>query len=141
MAFNLTWRRVALACVLVMAAAAVLALRSSPGADAQEPASATFVFSGIDVSPSNGHANLGAGTGSDAGTLGVACTGAAPRSGTRIVGQVVTQLLPSATVLRILRNDGAAITGAVQVNCVVELEVTPTGTRAAERFKALASTR
>jgi hypothetical protein len=137
--FNLSWRRVALACVLLMVAAAVLALRSSPGADAQEPASATFVGSGIPVTPSNGFATLGAGSGSNFGILGIACTGAAPRSGNRIPSQVVTELRPDLTYLRIMRNDGLAITGTVQINCVLEVELTPLGTQAAERLTEAAN--
>ena len=136
MSFSLSWRRVAVACVLVMAAAAVLALRSSPNADAQEPTSATFVFSSIPITASNGFASLGAGTGTNAGVLGSACTGAAPRSGTSIPGQVVTQLSSTATLLRIMRNTGTAITGTVHINCVIEFGSIAQGEAAADRLGA-----
>jgi hypothetical protein len=138
MSFSLSWRRVTLACVLLMAAAAVLAVRSSPSADAQEPVSVVLVFSSIDVTPSSGNTNLGAGSGSDFGVLGAACTGAAPRSGNLIPGQVVTELRPDRIYLRVIRNDGAAITGTVFINCVIEVEATPLGTQAAERLREAA---
>jgi hypothetical protein len=134
MSFSLSWRRVALACVLVMAVAAVLALRSSPNAEAQEQFSATFVFSSIPITASNGFASLGAGTGTNAGVLGSACTGAAPRSGTMIPGQVVTTLSSTATLMRIIRNDGAAITGTVFINCVMEFGSIGQGEAAADRL-------
>jgi hypothetical protein len=141
MSFSLSWRRVAVACALLMAAAAVFAFSSSPDADAQEPpASATFVFSGIPVTPSNGHANLGAGTGTNDGFLGVACTGAAPRGGTtRIPGQVVTELGSTTTFLRVIQFNGVMVTGSVLINCVIEVEVTPVGTSAVERLREAAT--
>jgi hypothetical protein len=141
MSFSLSWRRVAVACALLMAAAAVFAFRSSPDADAQEPpASATFVFSGILVTPSNGHASLGAGTGTNDGVLGIACSGAAPRGGTpRIPGQVVTELGSTATVLRVIQYNGVMVTGSVLINCAVEFELTPLGTRAVERLREAAT--
>ena len=95
--------------------------------------------SGIPVTPSNGFATLGAGSGSNFGILGIACTGAAPRSGNRIPSQVVTELRPDLTYLRIMRNDGLAITGTVQINCVLEVELTPLGTQAAERLTEAAN--
>jgi hypothetical protein len=139
MSFILSWRRVALACALLMAAAGVLALRALPGADAQVSPTATFVGSGIPVTPSNGFATLGAGSGSNFDVLGVACTGAVPRSGNRIPGQVVTELRPDLTYLRIMRNDGLAITGTVQINCVIQVEATPLGTQTAERLTEAAT--
>jgi hypothetical protein len=140
MSFILSWRRVALACALLMAAAGVLALRAAlPGADAQVPPTATFVGSGFSVTPSNGFATLGAGSGSNFGVLGIACTRAVPRGGNRIPGQVVTELRPDLTYLRIMRNDGLAITGTVQLNCVIEVEATPLGTQTAERLKEAAN--
>jgi hypothetical protein len=141
MSFTLSWRRVAVACALLMAAAAAFALRSSPDADAQEPpASATFVFSSIPITPSNGHASLGAGTGANDGVLGVACTGAAPRGGTtRIPGQVVTELGSTATFVRVIQFNGVMVTGPVLINCVVEVEVTPLGTSAVERLRDAAT--
>jgi hypothetical protein len=141
MSFSLSWRRVAVACALLMAAAAVFAFRPSPDADAQEPpVSATFVFSSIPITPSNGHASLGAGTGTNDGVLGIACTGAAPRGGTtRIPGQVVTQLGSTATLLRVIQFNGVMVTGSVFINCVVEVEVTPLGTGAVERLREAAT--
>jgi hypothetical protein len=141
MSFSLSWRRVAVACALLMAAAAAFAFRSSPDADAQEPPlSATFVFSSIPVTPSNGQASLGAGTGTNDGVLGIACTGAAPRGGTpRIPGQVVTQLGSTATLLRVIQYNGVMVTGNVLINCVIEVEVTPEGTRTVERLREAAT--
>src|SRR5262245_15786868 len=111
MSFRLSWRRVAVACALLMAAAAVFAFRSSPDADAQEPpASATFVVGSIPVTASNGHPSLGACTGFNDGVLGVACTGAAPRGGTnRIPGQVVSELGSTATLLRVIQFNGVMV--------------------------------
>jgi hypothetical protein len=140
MSHSLSWRRVALACAVLAAVAAVLALRSSPDADAQEPpATATFVVNDLAVTPSNGHFTF-ADAGIDDGFVGISCAGSVPRTGTRIPGQVVTQLGATATFLRIMRNDGAAITGPVQVNCTIEVEVTPVGIEAAEQFRDAAIT-
>jgi hypothetical protein len=138
MSVSLSSRRIALVCVLFMAAAAVLALRALPGADAQEPPPPeTFVFSGIQVTATNGHASLGPGTGFDSGVLGIACTGASPRGGTpRVPGMVVTELLETATRLRIVQANAAALTGTVLVNCVVEFEPTPLGAATADRLRA-----
>ncbi|MGH9250854.1 MAG: hypothetical protein ACRD0W_15215 [Acidimicrobiales bacterium] len=92
MSFILSWRRIALVCVLLMAAAAIIALRSSPGVDAAQPAGPnTFVFSNLLRSPSNGHLVMPE-LGEADGILGVTCTGAVPRTGNMIPGQVVTQL-------------------------------------------------
>jgi|Tabmets5t2r1_1033131.scaffolds.fasta_scaffold63214_1 hypothetical protein len=141
MSFSLSWRRVAVACTLLVAAAAVFAFRGSPDADAQEPpVSATFVLSSIPVTASNGHASLGAGSGTNDGVLGIACTGAAPRGGTtRIPGQVVTQLGSTATLLRVIQFNGVMVTGSVLINCVIEVEVTPVGTSAVERLREAAT--
>lgn len=68
------------------------------------------------------------------GTLGVACTGAAPRSGNLIPGQVVTELSSDATRLRIIRNDGAAITGTVRINCVIEFSAIADAQATADRL-------
>jgi hypothetical protein len=140
MSFSTFWRRVALAFALLLAAGAVIAMKALPGAEAQEPPpSATFVFGSIPVTASNGHVNLGPGTGTSDGVLGVACTGAGPRSGTaRIPGMVVTELLTNSTLLRIIQPNGAVVNGNVTVNCVAEVEVTPTGTATAERLRAAA---
>jgi hypothetical protein len=142
MSFSLSWRRIALACVLVMGVVGVAAFRALPGAEAQEPITATFVVSSIAITPSNGNANLGPDTGTDAGVFGIACTGAAPRSGSpNIPGQVVTQLGAADTRLRIMRNDGLPISATVRINCVVEVEVTPVGNATAERLKEAATVR
>jgi hypothetical protein len=142
MSFSLPWRRLAVACVLLTAAAAILTLRTAlPGAEAQEPVTATFVVSGIAITPSNGNANLGSDTGTEDGVFGIACTGAAPRSGSpNIPGQVVTQLTTADTRLRIMRNDGVPLSATVRINCVVEVEV-PVGNATAERLKDAATVR
>jgi hypothetical protein len=134
----LSWRRVALACVLLMAAAAIVALRSSPSVDAQSTGSATFVFSNIVVVPSSGHVVL-ADLGQVDGVVGIACTGAVPRTGTSIPGQVVTQLTLSDTRLRIMRNTGTAITGTVRINCVIEFSSIAEGQAAADRLGVAAN--
>jgi hypothetical protein len=90
------------------------------------------------ATPSNGHfviADLG---GVD-GVLGIACTGAFPRTGTMIPGQVVTQLGLSDTQLRIMRNDGLAITGTVRINCVIEFGSIAEGQAAADRLGVAAN--
>jgi hypothetical protein len=135
----LSWRRLALALALLIAAAGIVALRSSAGVDAAQPTgSTTVVFSNILATPSNGHfviADLG---GVD-GVLGIACTGAFPRTGTMIPGQVVTQLGLSDTQLRIMRNDGLAITGTVRINCVIEFGSIAEGQAAADRLGVAAN--
>ena len=134
----LSWRRVALACVLLMAAAAIVALRSSPFADAQQPTgSQTVISSGILVTANNGHAILP--IGAAGGVFGIACTGAAPRTGGNIVGQVVTEFGVNDTRLRIMRNTGTAITGTVRINCVVEFGSLAEGQAAAERLGVAAN--
>jgi hypothetical protein len=139
MSHTWSWRRVALVCAVLMAAAAALAWMSSPDADAQEPPlTATFVIENIPVTPSNGHFTF-VDAGLDDGFVGIACSGFAPRSGNSIPGQVVTQLGSTATFLRVLRNDGAAITGSVAVNCVIEVELTPVGMEAAEQLRDAAA--
>ena len=130
----LSWRRVVSVLVLLVAVAGLVAARSLPGADAQQPgASSTFVFSNILVTPSNGHLVI-ADLGEADGVLGIACTGAVPRVGTMIPGQVVTQLTAGDTRLRIMRNDGHAITGTVRINCVIEFDSTGAGQAAASRL-------
>lgn len=143
MSFSMPWRRLAVACALLTAAAAILTLRAAlPGAEAQEPTSVTFVFSSIPITPSNGFASLGPDTGTDAGVLGIACTGAAPRSGSpNIPGQVVTQLTNTDTRLRIMRNDGVPLSATVRVNCAVEVIESAEGTATAERLKDAATVR
>jgi hypothetical protein len=130
----LSWRRIALVLALVIAAAAIVALRSSSGVDAAQPAgSSTFVFSNILATPTDGHFVL-ADLGQVDGVVGIACTGAVPRTGGSIVGQVVTQLGLSDTRLRIMRNTGTAISGTVRINCVIEFSSIAEGQAAAERL-------
>jgi hypothetical protein len=111
-----------------------LALGRPWSAQAQVP-TATFVLSNFDVFVSNGHTNLPEFSGSDDGVVGAACTGARPRTGASIPAQVVTELRPDLTYMRILRNNGLALTGSVRVNCVLEVEVTEP---AATKLRALA---
>jgi hypothetical protein len=130
----LSWRRIALALGLLIAAASIVALRSSSGVDAAQPAgSSTFVFSNILATPTDGHFVI-ADLGQVDGVLGIACTGAVPRTGGNIVGQVVTQLGLSDSRLRIMRNTGTAISGTVRINCVVEFGSIAEGQAAADRL-------
>jgi hypothetical protein len=115
---------VALTLLLVTALAAAVALVDERNAKAQA-ATQTIVISNIDVLPSNGHVDLGPGTGKNDGTLGAACTGAAPRGGPNIPVGVVTELTATSTRLRVLNQAGRAITVAVRVNCTVELVTEP----------------
>jgi hypothetical protein len=115
---------VALTLLLVTALAAAVALVDERNAKAQA-ATQTIVISNIDVLPSNGHVDLGPGTGENDGTLGAACTGAAPRGGPNIPVGVVTELTATSTRLRVLNQAGRAITVAVRVNCTVELVTEP----------------
>jgi len=52
---------------------------------------------------------------------------------------VVTELQITTTRLRIIQANGVALTGSVRINCVVEVEVTLTGTAAAERLREAAN--
>lgn len=134
MSFILSWRRIAALCALVAAAAGFVALRSSAGVDAAQPAtSSTFVFSSVPFTASNGHVVVPE-LGETDGVVGIACTGATPRTGTMIPGQIVTQLRFTDTQLRIMRNDGTAITGTVRINCVIEFSSIPLGNAAASRL-------
>jgi hypothetical protein len=136
MSFRLSsWRLVlaALAVVLV----GVLGASALPRADAQQPPpTAVGVLSNFPVTASNGFSNLPEFSGSGDGVVGVACTGAVPRSGSRIVGQVVTELRTDLTYLRIMRNDGLAITGDVLLNCVMEVEDNAAGAATLSRLQA-----
>jgi hypothetical protein len=91
-----------------------------------QAATQTTVISNIDVLPSNGHVDLGPGTGENDGTLGAACTGALPRGGPNIPVGVVTELTATSTRLRVINQAGRAITVAVRVNCTPELVAEPT---------------
>jgi hypothetical protein len=116
---------IALALLLVAGLAAAVALVGARNAKAQV-ATQTSVFSDVDVIPVNGSVDLGPDSGINAGTLGVACTGARPRSGGNIPVGVVTELTATSTRLRVLNQSGRAINVAVRLNCVVELVVEPT---------------
>jgi hypothetical protein len=116
---------VALTLLLVAALAAAVALVGARNAKAQA-ATQTIVISNIDVLPTNGHVDLGPGTGENDGTLGAACTGALPRGGPNIPVGVVTELTATSTKLRVINQAGRAITVAVRVNCTVELVAEPT---------------
>jgi hypothetical protein len=128
MSLTLSWRRVAFVLVLLMAAAGILALRSSPDVDAAQTQTAgphTFVYSNLLRTPDSGGHLVMPELGQADGVAGVACTGAYPRAGNGIPAQVVTQLGSADTRLRILRNDGAAITSPVRLNCVIEFTSIP----------------
>jgi hypothetical protein len=127
MSFRLSSRRVTLA-ALVVAAAVILGVTALPSADAQQPTpTVVVVLSNFPVTATNGFSNLPEFSGAGDGVVGVACTGATPRSGNQIPGQVVTELRQDLTYLRIIRNDGRAITGNVQINCVIEAEANSQG--------------
>jgi hypothetical protein len=111
---------VALTVLLVAALAAAVALVGARNAKAQA-ATQTIVISNIEVLPSNGHVDLGPGTGENDGTLGAACTGAAPRGGPNIPVGVATELTATSTLLRVLNQSGRGISITVRVNCTVEL--------------------
>lgn len=139
MSFILSWRRIAAACVVLAAAAGFVALRSSAGVDAAQPVGpSTFVFSNLLRTPSSGHLVMPE-LGEVDGVAGVACTGAVPRTGNMIPGQVVTQLGLTDTRLRIMRNDGTAISGTVRINCVIEFSSIPDAQAAAEQLGVTAN--
>ena len=141
MSVRLTKRWIALAVGLLMAAAAgAVAVSTIPSASAQEPASATFVLSGVPVLATNGFATLPEFSGAGDGVLGAACTGASPLGGSaNVPAQVITELRSDFTHMRILRSNGTTITGTVRVNCVLEAEVTPGANATIERLKQAAT--
>jgi hypothetical protein len=112
----------------LVALALSLALGRPWSAQAQVPTT-VGVLSNFAVLASNGNSNLPEFSGSGDGVVGVACTGAVPRSGPNIPAQVVTELRPDLTYLRILHNDGRPMNGTVLINCVVEAEVQETISR------------
>jgi hypothetical protein len=95
---------------------------SRPRSAGAQAATSTGVISNLLVLATNGDSNLPEFSGSNDGVLGVACTGASPRSGPNIPAQVVTQLRPDLTYLRILHNTGTPLNGTVRINCVLEVE-------------------
>jgi hypothetical protein len=141
MSVGLTKRWIALAVGLLMAAAAgAVAVAAMPSASAQEPESQVFVFSSLPVTASNGFASLGAGSGTNDGVLGAACTGASPLGGSsNVPAQVVTQLGATQTQLRILRSTGATINGTVFVNCSLDFDLSGAANATIERLKQAAT--
>jgi hypothetical protein len=136
MSFSLSWRRLALALVLLIALAGTLAVSGLPGADAQQPPPTMVgVLSRFPVVASNGFSNLPEFSGTADGVVGAACTGATPRGGPDIPAQVVTDLQQDLTQLRILHNNGQPLTGTVRINCVLEVEATPGGTATLARLQ------
>jgi hypothetical protein len=126
---------IALALLLVAGIAAAVALIGARDAKAQV-ATQTSVFSNIDVVPVNGSVDFGPGSGLNDGTLGVACTGARPRSGGNIPVGVVTELTTTSTRLRVLNQAGRAINVAVRVNCTIEAVAEPAAaSRIASAFR------
>jgi hypothetical protein len=115
--------RLAVAVVAVVVGGLAVALVAGrPWAARAQAASTVGVISSLEVLATNGNANLPECSGYNDGVLGVACTGAAPRGGPNIPAQVVTELRPDLTRLRILHNNGTPLNGTVQVNCVLEVE-------------------
>jgi hypothetical protein len=123
MPLDLSRRRLAVLVLglAVVALAASLAI-SRPRSAGAQAATATGVISNLPVLATNGNSNLPEFSGSNDGVLGVACTGASPRGGPNIPAQVVTQLRPDLTYLRILHNTGTPLNGTVRINCVLEVE-------------------
>jgi hypothetical protein len=141
MSVSLTRRWIALAVGLLMAAAAgAVAVAAIPSASAQVQESQVFVFSSIPVTASNGFASLGAGSGTNDGVLGAACTGARPLGGSpNVPAQVVTELRATDTAMRILRSNGTTITGTVFVNCALDFDVSGAASATIERLKQAAT--
>jgi hypothetical protein len=96
-----------------------------------------LVASHIPVNSGAGTVSLGPGTGSNDGVQGIDCQGATPTSGLDLPAQVVTDLQATATVLRILHNDGTGLVGAVEVNCTIDSQ-SPT---VIQRFRSLSRTK
>jgi hypothetical protein len=137
MSLSVSWR----SCVIGTGALAAvvaggLAVSVLPAADAQQPPlTATGVASNILVSVTNGNSNLPEFSGSGDGVVGVACTGANPRTGPNIPAQVITTLRTDLTYLRILHNTGTPLTGDARINCVLEVEATPQGSATLQRLQ------
>jgi hypothetical protein len=127
-------RKPVLAVATVAALALALALSTVHLAGAQ-PVTETAVFSDIPVIPNNGSVTL-VGLGTNDGVLGAACTGARELGGPNIPGQVVTSLDADAIRLRVIRNNGTAISQVqVQLNCTLTFE---SGTAVASKLRKLA---
>jgi hypothetical protein len=137
MSVILSWRRL-VATAVVAALAGTLLVGALSRADAQEPPpTVVSVLSNFPVTVSNGFSNLPEFSGSGDGVVGVACTGATPRSGTpNIPGQVVTELRSDLTYLRIIRPNGQALTGNVRINCVFEVVEGAEGAATVDRLQA-----
>jgi len=123
MSLGLARRRLSLlaAGLAVVALLVALAIAWPRSAQAQTTTT-TGVISNVPVLVTNGFSNLPEFSGSNDGVVGVACTGASPLSGPNIPAQVVTQLRPDLTHLRILHNNGTPLNGTVRVNCVLEVQ-------------------
>jgi hypothetical protein len=90
------------------------------------------------ITLSNGHGNLGPGTGSQDGIFEAQCSGRDPRGGPNMPVDVVTELTTTTTVLlRILNQTGTAITGTVTINCTFEAEALTAATAKAAVDRAL----
>lgn len=129
MSSKLSRRRGAIAGIIAAAAVAGgVAVSVLPAANAQTPPdTAVGILSNFPVAASNGFANLPEFSGTGDGVVGAACTGATPTSGRNIPAQVVTHLGTLLTNMRILHNNGTPLTGTVRVNCVLQVELGPTG--------------
>jgi hypothetical protein len=107
------------AALVVLSLAGVLATTALRGASAQEAVFNVFYFD-TPVTASNGHATLDFQVLPEETIETASCTGNSPRSGGLIPAQVVTEVTsPTNVALRILHNDGRALTGTVQLNCQV----------------------
>ena len=136
MSLNLSWRSCVIAvAVLTAALAGGIAVSVLPAADAQTTTHLTSVLSNFSVGAINGYSNLPEFSGSGDGVRGVACTGAAPRTGPDIPAQVVTTLRTDLTYLRILHNNGTPLTGSVLINCVFDVLPTAEGSATMQRLQ------
>jgi hypothetical protein len=142
MSHLLSRRVLAVAAILTLVAAALalaLAARPQPAEAQPGPAHDTEVFSNLVFgSNGSGEIHLGAGTGSN-DVLGVGCNPAGPRTGGNIPGQMVTDVQPFETVLRVFRVNGTVLANqSVRFSCTVDFGVgtTPAGQAAAKRLKS-----
>jgi hypothetical protein len=121
--------------VLALLVAGVLLASSLRPAGAQ---AATEVFlSHGSITLSNGHGNLGPGTGSQDGIFEAQCSGRDPRGGPNMPVDVVTELTTTTVLLRILNQSGTAITGTVTINCTFQAEALQAATVKAAVDRAL----
>jgi hypothetical protein len=121
--------------VLAALLAAVLLTMSLRPAGAQV---ATEVFlSHGSITLSNGHGNLGPGTGSQDGIFEAQCSGRDPRGGPNMPVDVVTELTTTTVLLRILNQSATGITGTVTINCTFQAEALQAATVKAVVDRAL----